>query len=145
VNPLSTPSGLRTLNAKWFSVSWQVPAAFEGYKGAVPPLAALPFPQPFFPFTPVSFVKTCSMPADTVPQCLSHAGNCTNPSPRVAWPRPILLDPDRVPTHYWSSRTPAVAISRSRSHTLPIVKMPHQQPCLNLWSTDLRYRVHPAV
>jgi hypothetical protein len=30
---------------------------------------------------PVFFVKTCSVPADTVPQCLSHAGNSTYPPP----------------------------------------------------------------
>ena len=69
-----------TLNAKWFSVSWQVSAAFEGYKGAVPS-RRFAIPSTVLSSCPVFFVKTCSMPADTVPQCVSHAGNSTNPSP----------------------------------------------------------------
>ena len=74
----------------------------EGYKGAVSLSRRFAIPSTVLSPCPVSFVKTCSVPADTVPQCLSHAGNSTNPfPPRVAWPRPIpFLDLDRVPTHY---------------------------------------------
>ena len=64
VNPLSlvlAPLWQSTLNAKWFSVSWQGSAAFEGYKGAVP-LAALPFPQPLFPPAPSSSSRLALCP-----------------------------------------------------------------------------------
>ena len=123
-------------------LSWQVSAAFEGY------IAALPFPQPFFPPAPSSSSRLALCPPT---RCRSvSAMQATAPlrpleSPGRA-PSPSATRTG-CPTHYWSSRTPAVATTtlRSRSNTLPIVKMPHQQPCLNLRPANLRYRAYPAV
>jgi hypothetical protein len=113
--------------------------AFEGYKGSRPPPAALPFPQPFFPPAPSSSSRLAPCPPTRCRSVSAMQATTSILAPCVAWPRPIPLhDPDRVPIHYWSSRTPAAAAatSRSRSRTLPIVKMPHQQPCLNLRPAD---------
>src|SRR5438876_488060 len=91
-------SCVRALNAKWFTVSWQLSAAFDGYKGSQLPSRCSAIPSTSSFLLPHLFVKTCSMPAGMVPQCLSHAGNSTNPSPRVAWPRPHSLPRPRPGT-----------------------------------------------
>ena len=61
----------------------------KGIKGAVP-LRRFAIPSIVLSSCPVFFVKTCSVPADTVPQCLSHAGNSTQSFPlsRLAAPHP---------------------------------------------------------
>jgi hypothetical protein len=127
----SVPSPwLRMLNAKCFSMSWQVSAAFEGYKGAVPL-------SPLCHSLNRSFLLPRLLRQDLL--CARRHGAAVSQPCRQQRPiRPLespgrapipLLDSDRVPAYCWSSRTPAVAASRSRSNTLPIVKMPHQQPC----------------
>jgi len=83
VNPCP-PSWLRTLNSVGLG------ACLPLLKGIKEPSPSRRFaiPSTVLSSCPVLFVKTCPVPAGTVPQCLSHAGNSLPPLHRLAAPHP---------------------------------------------------------
>jgi hypothetical protein len=74
-------SWLRALNVKWFSVSGQVSAAFEGYKGAVP-LSPLCHPlNRSFPSAPSSSSRLAPCPPTRCRSVSAMQATAPNPSP----------------------------------------------------------------